>query len=194
MSFVDGFYSFFVNLSDTSNGIYEDLKLKTAKHPNESAEHLISRTLAYLHSYSPELKFTEGLYNEKDPAIMAADVIGTINQWVEIGAPEKKKLAQALKHHDQARFRIYFYEEEQIEKFCHYLRGSKSNWVANIEFFLLDLTLLSHLAENLQLRSNWSISFFDDSFYLTIEDMIHESTIIGVDIWDRFQNSIELEG
>lgn len=46
---------FNVQLSHVDRGIYETLELRLARHPSESAEYLVTRSLAYC------LEYTEGI-------------------------------------------------------------------------------------------------------------------------------------
>jgi len=192
VSFVDGFYSFSVALTNTDRGLYERLRVKAAKHPYESLRHLFARMLAYTHCYEPGLEFSQGLYEPKQPTMWKKDVLGKLLIWAEVGVPEKKKLQHAVREHREGtRHVIYFYEQGHVEDFCHScLRGSSSNWAAPIEFYEIDLERLGEAVELLGTRTSWEETFVDEVLYLVMNGREFETTVSQVDIWQRYQSAI----
>lgn len=192
MGFVDGFFSFKIDLSDSERAIYTTFRVKTPKHPDESFEHLVARVIALTHSWEEELNFSEGLFKPAQPTIWKQNLLGKIESWIEVGVPEKKKLERALRQDPPSKqYTIYFYEEEQIKEFCHLLRGSKQNWVAAIKFYLIDPKALSQLIEGVTSSTSWSISIVDESLYMSCGEQSFTLMINALDIWSHFQLSIQ---
>jgi len=191
MAFTLGFYSFNVNLNDSSRGVYTSFRLKTPRHPLESLEHLYARALAFTHAFEEGLSFSQGLFEEKEPTIWKKAFDGSIENWIQVGVPDKKKFERALKQNPSARFSIYFYEPQDINAFCWMLRGSKTNWVENVFFFQINSTLLRSLSENESFNSDWDINLIDSSLYLTANGIDYLSEIESIDIWDAFQLAIQ---
>ncbi len=189
MSFIDGFYTFSTNLTDSNRGLYQKLRIKAAKHPYESMEYLIARFMAYVHSYEEGLEFTEGLFNPKQPAIWKLDYLNDPALWIEVGVPDKKRLYHTSKNRN-CRCRVYFLNQTEVEEFCHILRGASTNWVDGIEFFLFDEDFLVKTSESLPLHSKWEVTFIDDTIYITLEGIDFNTNIHQIDIWDTFQESI----
>lgn len=190
MTFVDGFYSFNLDINDTNNGRYAKLRLKAAKHPNETLEHLTARIIAFCGSHEEGLRFSEGLFQPKEPTIIKTSSIGEVERWIEVGCPDKEKIDRALRRNPDAEFIIYFYSTEQIAAFCEYLRGSKTNWAAKIKFFSISPDALRLLGENLSSSSRWAITFADDHFYIAASEGDAEGTLAEIDIWSIFQETI----
>ena len=190
MSFAEGFYSFTIQLSDVSRGIYDRLRFKIPRHPNEPMEYLYARVIAYIHSYENDLKFSPGYFEPKLPSLFSKNVIDQTTAWIDIGCPSKEKLTRALKSHLEAKFKVYFYSTNQIDEFCHHLRGSKSNWVQKVSFFNINEIFLEKLCQIKKSSSEWLVTLVDNGFYLVFDGLELETDIIPIEIWSRFQESI----
>ena len=191
MSFVDGFYSFNIKLNNCDNNIYEKIRLKTAKHPLEPLSHLAARVIAFCDCYKEDIKLSQGWFEKKEPDIFGKDILGEFFLWAAVGLPEKDKILKALKFHQNAKIFVYFYKLEDIFAFCHYLRGSKTNWAEGIHFRLIDSSLLDSIEESLTSSSNWELSIVDNTLYLVFDDLELESKITDIDIWKEYQESIK---
>ncbi len=191
MSFVEAFYSFTIELSLAERGIYEKIRLKLPRHPHESLQYLYARLIAFLHAYRPGQEFTRGLFEPKDPTAWHKDVTGELLMWLEVGCPDETKLQRAIRKRPQPELRVYFYTVEQIGEFCHQLRGSTTNWVEPVQFIAIDPNLLEALVPFERSSSRWSVNFVDTSLYLTVDGNDLVSEIPPVDIWARYQSSIE---
>jgi hypothetical protein len=89
-----------------------------------------------------------------------------------------------------AEHRIYFYEASQIQEFCHLLRGSKTNWVQDIQFFMIQPTLLEALVPISRSSPEWQVTYIDNYLYLQVDGTELESNITPVDIWAEYQESL----
>ncbi len=190
MTFVEAFYSFNIELSHTNRELYESLRFKTPKHPYESFEHLIARILAYLHSYEQGTVFSRGYFERSEPTIWRHDAIGIVLNWAEVGELDERKLKKSLRQNDQARHAVYFYTQEQALAFCHHLRGSKSNWIDSVDFYMLDFAFLETIAAQLESSNKWSVMLIDDNLYISMHGQDFESRISELDVWQMFQESI----
>lgn len=190
MTFVAAFYSFTIELNHSDRNIFTTFRLKIPRHELEPQEHLYARLLAYTHAYRPGIQFTQGVSEPKEPTIVQRDTVNTTHLWVQVGAPEKRKLELSLKQNPDAEHRIYFYQADDVSRFCHYLRGSKTNWVDRVLFYQLEPALLTRLIDLEASSPHWILSFIDDRMYLTVDGVELESEIVAVDIWEAFQTSL----
>ena len=190
MTFVAGFYSLNVELNNTDEGIFHKFRVKTARHPEESSIHLQARLLAFVHSYREGLRFTQGLFEPKEPTFIQQDATEEILLWGQVGVPERKKLETALRRSPKAAFRDYFYLESDLPTFCHMLRGSKINWVSPIQFYSIDPKFLEKLSELERSSVSWSVTCIDDHIYLNCDGHELDTQLTSLDIWSAFQNSI----
>lgn len=189
MAFVEGFYTFQLEVSHPLEGLYERIRIKTPRHPEESAQYLAARVLAYCHCYREGQEFTQGLFEERQPAIWHKDILDQVLLWVDIGCPGEKKLKRALRESAEE-YRVYFFTDEQRLRCCQYLRGSRTNWISGIRFFQLPEERIDELAEGLELKNEWSVTFMDQVAYVAANDRQHELEIRELDLWHEFQISI----
>jgi hypothetical protein len=104
--------------------------------------------------------------------------------------PERRKLELSLKQNRGAEHRIYFSSQEEINRFCHHLRGSTSNWVEDVLFYRIPQSLLADVAKTENSSPHWSVSFIDNRLYMTANGIDVESEIEPIDIWSAFQHSL----
>ena len=118
MSFLDGIYTITVNLTNSDRCQYEQLRLKVAKHPFETLSYMLTRILAYMHSYEEGLEFTQGLFDPKQPAIWKKNILNEPSTWIEVGLPDRKRLYHASCN-ENCRCKVYFCDQTEIAQFCH---------------------------------------------------------------------------
>ncbi len=194
MSFISGFYGFTINLSAPARDQYATLRFKLPLYIDEQPEELIAKVLVYCHAYESGLTFSDPSMYGKEPTIINRDIVGEISSWVEVGLPEEERLRRALRHSKEAKKSIYFRERAEANDFCFYLRGSTTNWVEQVNFYLLDPEFSAKIAETLTSSSRWDITFCDETVYCSIDGETFETTINQIDIWNLFQSTLTDEG
>lgn len=187
MGFVEAFYSFTVELTIPERDIYAHVRFKLPRHPNESLYFLYARVIAYLHSYRPGLEFGQGLFEPKEPTFWHKDITDEVLVWGEVGCPPEQKIERATRRRPPPEIRVYFYTVEQSVDFCRYLRGSTTNWVEPIEFFLIDPMLLEALIPLERSSARWSAHFSDSTLFLAVADQDLTGEISPIDIWHTYQ-------
>jgi uncharacterized protein YaeQ len=87
-----------LTLSDVDRGVYEELDLRVARHPSESARYMLTRVLAYALSYEEGIAFSKGGLSDPDePAVAIRDLTGVLVAWIDVGAPSAERLHKATK-------------------------------------------------------------------------------------------------
>jgi uncharacterized protein YaeQ len=190
MTFVEAFYSFRIEINDSVRGVYEKTRVKLPRHPHESLDYMYARMIAFCHAYRPGQQLGGGLFEPRDPAVSHQDAIGTYSLWIDIGAPERKKLEKALRLGPDVEFRIYFYNRAQIEEFAHHLKGSKSNWIERITFYVIEKDLLDRLSELESTSARWDFSCVEEDIYLSVDGHEFSTRIPTIDMWEEFQSLI----
>jgi uncharacterized protein YaeQ len=194
MTFVAAFYNFSIELNHSDRGLFTVFRLKIPRHELESVESMYARLLAYLHCYQSGQEFTRGTSESKEPTIWHKDEIGELLSWVEVGAVGKRKLEVSLKQHPSATHSVYFFEDFQVHAFCHQLRGSKTNWVKDVHFYRIPVSLLEEMLPHETTSPHWVVSIIDDRIYLNIDGVDLEADISPLDIWQEYQNSLAEPG
>ncbi|BCS56036.1 YaeQ family protein [Geobacter sp. SVR] len=163
-----------IELSDIGRTIYRTLNVTVAQHPSETAERLVARLLAYAIRYEEELLFTKGIAAGDEPDLWVLGPDGRVRLWIEVGLPDAERLIKAGRHAERV---ILFacggsrsaWERQQLPK----LSG-----IANIEIFILEQHLLTHLAAGLQKSINWSLTITEDTLYLEQNGETIESSLL----------------
>jgi uncharacterized protein YaeQ len=97
MALGDTIYIFDVELANSDTGVYESLRLRVARHPSETPEHLLARVLAYCLEYTEGIALSNGLSAPDEPAIAVRDLTGVLKAWIDVGAPDAMRLHRASK-------------------------------------------------------------------------------------------------
>jgi uncharacterized protein YaeQ len=158
-------YSFDVDLADADRGVYETLPLRLALHPSETAEHLLTRLLAYCLEYEEGIAFSKGGVSLGDePAVSIKDPTGRFRAWIEAGIPEAARLHRAAK----AAGRVAVYTPEDPTRALRRLAGQTVHRAAEIPFYALDPALIVALAARLERRQALALSVSGRHLYLTV--------------------------
>ncbi len=190
MTFVQAFYSFKLEITNSDSGGYYTLRIKIPRHPEEPLVYMYARVLAFAHSYEEGLEFTKGFFDTKEPALWKRDLIGGTTLAIEVGEIEPEKIRKMVKHRPPPRCILYFYSPDHIEKFCHGMRGSTTNWISDIKFYEIPSGFLEELTVHDRSSSEWSFTFIDNTLYLTVNGVQHETTLSTLDMWEKFQETL----
>ena len=164
-------YVFTVRLADADRGVYETLNLRVARHPSETAEYLLTRLLAYLLEYTEGIAFSRGLSEPDEPAIAVRDLTGTLQTWIDIGAPEAARLHKASK----AARRVAVYVHREMESWLARLEGEKIHRAEDLEVHAIDRELLAALVARLERRMDFDLSVAERTLYVSLG----EETLTG---------------
>lgn len=84
-----------LQLSDLDRHYYQTHTLTLARHPSETDERMMVRVIAFaLHAHEA-LEFGKGLSADDEPDLWRRDLTGAIEQWIEVGLPDEKRLRKA---------------------------------------------------------------------------------------------------
>ncbi len=84
-----------LQIADMDRGYYADHSLTIARHPSETDERMMIRVLAFACQAAENLAFGRGLSDEDEPDIWRRDLTGAIEQWIEVGQPDERRLLKA---------------------------------------------------------------------------------------------------
>lgn len=157
-------FNFDIELADVDRGVYETLALRLACHPSESAEFLVTRVLAYCLEYGEGLAFGKGLSEPDEPALSVRDLTGVLQAWIEVGAPDARRLHKASK----AAPRVAIYTHKDPTVLLRQLRGEKIHRAESLELHGIDRALVAALVARLQRRMAFSLSVTERQLYITL--------------------------
>lgn len=84
-----------LQVSDTDRNYYASHALTLARHPSETDERMMVRLLAFALNAHEALAFGRGLSTEDEPDLWRKDLTGAIEQWIDVGQPDEKRLRRA---------------------------------------------------------------------------------------------------
>jgi len=160
-------YTFAIQLSDVDRGVYEPLSLKVARHPSESAEHLVTRVLAYCLEYAEGIAFSRGISDPDEPALSVRDLTGALKVWIDIGSPDAARLHKAGK--SAPRVAVYTHKDPALLR--RQLEGEKIHRPEALELHAIDRELVAALVRALERRMKIDLSVTDRHLFLSIGEI-----------------------
>jgi uncharacterized protein YaeQ len=158
-------YTFDIDLADADRGVYEPLALRVARHPSESEEYLLTRTLAYALELTDGIAFsTGGLSSPDEPAIAIRDMTGAIRSWIDIGSPDAARLHRASK----ASPRVAVYTYKDIERLAQNLKGERIHRPEALELYAIDRKLIDSLVVRLDRRMEFALAVAERELFVSI--------------------------
>lgn len=172
-------HTFEVQLADLDRGVYDDLSLRVARHPSETAEFMMTRVLAYCLEYQDGIAFgAGGISSTEEPAVLARDLTGDILLWIEIGAPD----AQRLHYGSKLAERAAVYTHRDPAKVCGAWAGKQIHRAADIVVRSFDPGFIDALTAKLERRNDMTVSLTEGQLYIDLNgeaftSALHERTV-----------------
>ena len=158
-------YNFAIELADVDRGVYETLAIKVAQHPSETEERLVTRVLAYCLEYTDGIAFSRGGISDPDePAITVRDLTGSIQSWIEVGAPDAARLHKASK----ASPKVSVYIEKAPVIYLRQLAGERIHRAESIIISSIDRAVIDELVAQLDRRMTFSLSVTDSHLFIAV--------------------------
>jgi len=158
-------YNFDIELADVDRGVYESLALRVACHPSETPEYLLTRVLAYCLEFAEGISFGKGLSEPDEPALTVRDLTGALRVWVEVGAPDARRLHKANREAP----RVAVYTHRDPAQVIRQLDGERIHRADEIELYAVDRDLLASLAARLERRMRFTLSVSHNHLYVTLD-------------------------
>ena len=157
-------YHFDIQLADVDRGVYEPLSFKVACQPSETEEYLLSRVMAYCLEYAEGISFSRGIAEPEVPALSVRDLTGTLQVWIDVGAPDAARLHKASK----AAPRVAVYTHREPRHVLQALTGERIHRSAELELYTIDRALIDGLVARLERRNSWELSVTERHVYVAV--------------------------
>ena len=164
---------FAIDLSDTDRNAYQAFELRVARHPSETAEFMLARTLAYCLEYQEGIALTDGVAAVDEPAVLVRDLTGRITAWIEVGAPAAERLHRGSK----AAARCAVYAHRDPAPWLAQVAGEKIHRAADIPVYSFDRAFMADAAAALPRRAKLALSVTGRHVYLDIDGRGFDSAI-----------------
>jgi uncharacterized protein YaeQ len=166
-------YRFMVTLSDVDRGVYDELSLRLARHPSETATNVLLRVLAYALEYEEGIAFSEGISATDEPAVHVRDATGRLIAWIEVGAPDAARLHAGSK----AAERVAVYTQREPNRLAQAWAGKTIHRAADIPVYSFDRDFLEDAASALERRNTVTVSVTERHLYLDVNGRSTSSPI-----------------
>ncbi|MFE3444901.1 YaeQ family protein [Nocardia sp. NPDC059180] len=158
-------HTFTIQLADVDRGVYQDLELRVARHPSETAEFMLTRLLAYCLEYEDGITFSDGGVSSTDePAVLVRDLTGRLTTWIDIGAPDADRIHRASKLAD----RVAIYTHRDPVKVLAALTGKRIHNAEAIPLYSFDRPTIDAAAAAIDRRNTATVSITERLLYLDL--------------------------
>ncbi|WP_433722918.1 YaeQ family protein [Nocardia sp. CA-129566] len=158
-------HNFAVHLADVDRGVYQELDLRVARHPSETAEFMLTRLLAYCLEYEEGITFGDGGVSATDePAVLVRDLTGRLTAWIEVGAPDAERVHRGSKMAE----RVAIYTHRDPVKVLAQLTGKRIHRAAAIPLYSFDRGFIDAAVAAIERRNTVTISITERLLYLDL--------------------------
>ncbi len=88
-------YKVQLQVADMDRHYYADHALNIACHPSETLQRMMTRVLVFALNAHERLEFGKGISDTDEPDIWQKDLTGAVEQWIEVGQPEERRILKA---------------------------------------------------------------------------------------------------
>lgn len=131
-----------LQVADMDRHYYGDHTLTIARHPSETDERMMVRLLAFALHANEALAFGKGLSTDDEPDIWQKDLTGAIEQWIEVGQPDDRRLLKACGRAEQ----VVVYSYSQTSNIWWSQIAGKVDRARNLQVFNLPSAATTELA------------------------------------------------
>ena len=158
-------HNFAVQLADVDRGVYQELELRVARHPSETAEFMLTRLLAYCLEYEEGIAFSDGGVSSTDePAVLVRDLTGRLTAWIEIGAPDADRVHRGSKSAE----RVAIYTHRDPAKVLAQLTGKRVHRAEAIPLYSFDRDFIDAAVAAIERRNTVTVSITERLLYLDL--------------------------
>lgn len=131
-----------LQVADMDRHYYCDHALTIARHPSETDERMMVRLLAFALNANEALAFGKGLSTDDEPDIWEKDLTGAIEQWIEVGQPDDRRILKACGRAAQ----VVVYSYSNTSNIWWNQMAGKLDRARNLQVFNLPSTATTELA------------------------------------------------
>ncbi|MBF6211339.1 YaeQ family protein [Nocardia puris] len=158
-------HNFSVQLADVDRGVYEELELRVARHPSETAEFMVTRLLAYCLEYEEGIAFSDGGVSSTDePAVLVRDRTGRLTAWIEVGAPDADRVHRGSKRAG----RVAIYTHRDPAKVLALYAGKRIHRAEDIPLHSFDRAFIDAAVAAVDRRNTVTLSVTERQLFLEI--------------------------
>ena len=100
-------YKASLQIADMDSHYYADHQLNIACHPSETLQRMMIRILVFALNAHESLEFGKGISDTHEPDLWRKDLTGVIEQWIEVGQPDERRILKACGKASDVRVYLY---------------------------------------------------------------------------------------
>lgn len=164
-------YEYRVALSHVDAGVQAEATIVAARHPSETAEHLVLRVLGYCLLHREGLVFGAGLADGDASDLEARDPAGRVTLWAECGAVDATKLRKVVQQNAGAEIHVLISDDrrrrELLDGIAALPHGIKD--ASRVTLWKIDPALVAALAEHESRRQRWTVTVVGGHLYVEVD-------------------------
>ncbi|WP_157670758.1 YaeQ family protein [Chitinibacter sp. GC72] len=133
-----------LSITDMDRNYYATHHLTLARHPSETDERMMLRLVAFAQHASESLELTRGLCADDEPDIWQMDLTGAIEQWIDLGMPDEKRIKKACGRSNEVW--IYAYGARVVDIWFDGIKGQLTRF-DHLNVVGVDAETLAELAK-----------------------------------------------
>jgi uncharacterized protein YaeQ len=94
-------YKATLQVADMDRHYYADHQLNIACHPSETLQRMMIRIVVFALQAHEQLEFAKGISDADEPDLWRKDLTGAIEQWIEVGQPDERRILKACGRAEQ---------------------------------------------------------------------------------------------
>ncbi|WP_084039331.1 YaeQ family protein [Demequina sp. NBRC 110053] len=157
-------HTFEITLADVDRGVYEEVSLRVARHPSETAAFMMTRVLAFCLEHQEGIAFSEGIATADEPAIVVRDLTGALVAWIEVGAPDAERLHRGSCAAD----RTAVYTHREPAKLLASWEGKRIHRREGVALHSFDRAFIDAAAALVERRNAATVSVTERHLYLEL--------------------------
>lgn len=100
-------YKASLQIANMDSHYYADHLLSVACHPSETLQRMMIRILVFALNAHEFLEFGKGISDADEPDLWQKDLTGVIEQWIEVGQPDERRILKACGKSSQVQVYLY---------------------------------------------------------------------------------------
>jgi uncharacterized protein YaeQ len=178
---------FRIELSNVDRDRTASERVVVARHPSESAEHVILRVLAYCLFHEDGLAFGPGISDAESADLWTRDPAGRLTTWIECGAAPFEKLKKIVQHNAGIAVHALFSEARRRDELLAAARDPAARAgkvAAAISVWTVDPRLVSALAEKEARSRAWAVTIVGDHVYVEADGATLDGELVRAGLAD----------
>ena len=155
-------YKASLQIANMDSHYYADHQLNIACHPSETLQRMMIRILVFALNAHEALEFGKGISDTDEPDLWQKDLTGSIEQWIEVGQPDERRILKACGKSLQVQVYLYastgpiWWKQTQ----------SKVSRAGNLQIFQIDPDVAKALESLCQRTMQLQVTIQDEEIWV----------------------------